>query len=121
MKKRILALVLALTLALSVAACTTADAPQENSSGGNQAYNPPANGIPAAGLPSSNLSSGPERWEYHNITISYRFMDSTMESTINNFDEINSLGAEGWELVSITALGIGQRSRTHLFFKRRLP
>ncbi len=49
---------------------------------------------------------GQDRWEYHSIGLSFR--------TAKTMEEMNALGAQGWELVAIT-------HTLHAFFKRRLP
>lgn len=63
------------------------------------------------------------RWEYRTET-------TAVEGTVNrNMDEmtndwLNQFGAEGWELVSITTLNVGNgltSRRAWLVFKRPLP
>ena len=62
------------------------------------------------------------RWEYkiESIRISFDYGATSLEE---HTDAFNSLGAEGWELVSVTTGNIGNGyTSNHLFtFKRRLP
>ena len=59
------------------------------------------------------VRAGVERWEYKIVATDYRF------STENQEKLLNELGTEGWELVQMDAAVAS--SRSHLYFKRRLP
>ena len=58
----------------------------------------------------------PQRWSYRVIDIKPNFWKSTA-STEGIEIELNRMGAQGWELVSITNGGKGW-TQTRLIFKR---
>ena len=66
-------------------------------------------------------NSKTERWEYKTLFIQLFFSDGQMHYSYgNNVININSLGEEGWELVSVSTPE--QHSSSYLFaFKRKLP
>ncbi|MCL1806400.1 MAG: hypothetical protein FWG31_01730 [Oscillospiraceae bacterium] len=117
--KRSITLAVALLLALSLAACTSAAPPDDNQTsveqpgGSNETDNPPAVDFPVTNLNPSGVSDakGIERWEY--TTLEYNW---TLDEMI---EKANSLGSEGWELVSATLSN--SRYEHTLYFKRRLP
>ncbi|MDR0324810.1 MAG: DUF4177 domain-containing protein [Oscillospiraceae bacterium] len=141
MNKRILALTLALFLILSVVGCTAVEIPpsiQADLPAGeshpatssaadvpaneNHSANPPAVNFPAVGLnPSGVSNNGADKWEYKWLSM-YRsgFIDNVGNASEWNTDNLNLLGTEGWELVSVSSTGQNW-DELNFFFKRRLP
>jgi len=58
---------------------------------------------------SQNNSTSTVRWEYTVLNVKYTLFE----------EEANKLGAQGWELVSVS--GVGSTSTPWYHFKRRLP
>jgi len=58
---------------------------------------------------SQNNPTQPVRWEYFVLNVKYTLFE----------EEANKLGAQGWELVSVS--GVGSMSSPYYHFKRRLP
>lgn len=61
------------------------------------------------------------RWEYKTIQYNKRsFLSGALKIDANDFnDQLNRLGGEGWELVSVTASHLGwQGQGVILVFKR---